>query len=192
MALRALLYDLTANSSSSSRLRLYSRATISEVKPILKYQSGFVLATSGLGTKRHPPMLIIDMVSAPPAIITSAIPADTFADAMAIDSIPDEQKRLMVEPGTSTVSNDINDKRRPMFIPDSASGKALPTTMSSISDFSICGKSSNNRLITVAAMSSGRVKRKVPLGALPMAERYPPTIYAFIILFFTLVKQSEG
>ena len=92
---------------------------------------------SGLGTCRQPPMEIILMVSAPPAIIISAIPASIFADAMAIDSNPEAQYRLIVEPGTASVSILIKESIRPILKPDSASGKALPTTISSIFVLSI-------------------------------------------------------
>ena len=176
--------DFAAKISCSFLLILYSFATISEVSPIFKYHFGFSMAMVGLGTCRQPPMEIIDMVSAPPATIISAIPAWIFAEAIAMDSIPEAQYLFMVEPGTSTVSMAISDSILPILKPVSASGKALPTTTSSIIDLSICGKSFNKCLITAAAISSGRVKRKLPRGAFPIAERYPPTIYAFILYVF--------
>ena len=57
------------------------------------------------------------MLSAPPAIIQSAIPACIFAVAIPMVSIPDEQKRLTVTPGTSTISNPINEINRAIFKP---------------------------------------------------------------------------
>ena len=185
MAASAFSTDFTENRSCSSRDTLYSLATISLVSPMFKYHLGWFLATSGLGTCLHPPIEIIDMLSAPPATIISASPAVILAEAMAIDSRPDAQYLLMVEPGTSTVSIDMSESMRPMLKPDSASGKAFPTTTSSMRVCGICGKSASKCRMTVAAMSSGRVKRKLPLGAFPMGDRYPPTIYAFMILRFS-------
>ena len=49
------------------------------------------------------------MLSAPPAIIQSAIPACILAAAIAMVSTPDEQNRLTVTPGTSTLFNPISD-----------------------------------------------------------------------------------
>ena len=104
---------------------------------MLKYHLGFSIAISGLGTCRQPPIEIILIDSAPPAIIISAIPDLIFAVAMAIDSSPEAQYRLIVEPGTSIDSMLINESILPILKPDSASGKALPTTISSIFVLSI-------------------------------------------------------
>ncbi len=142
----------------------------------------------GFGILRHPPIAIIDIVSAPPAIIISANPARIFAVAIAIDSNPDAQYLFTVEPGTSIVSKLIKEIILPIFKPLSASGNAFPVTTSSILFFSICGKSFIRCLITATAISSGRVNLNLPLGALPIADLYPPTIYASI--FFNLVVSS--
>ena len=57
------------------------------------------------------------MLSAPPAMIHSAIPACILAVAMAIVSTPEEQNLLTVTPGTSTLFNPIKEIKRPMFSP---------------------------------------------------------------------------
>ena len=57
------------------------------------------------------------MLSAPPAIIQSAIPACILAVAIAIVSTPDEQNLLTVTPGTSTLFNPIREIKRAMLSP---------------------------------------------------------------------------
>ena len=91
MALIAFSWECSANLSCSSRLTLNSLATASAVRPIPQYQFGFSLPTFAFGTILHPPIAIIDMDSAPPAMIQSAIPASILAFAMAMVSKPDAQ-----------------------------------------------------------------------------------------------------
>ena len=81
------------------------------------------------------------MLSAPPAIMQSAIPAWIFAVAIAIVSNPDEQKRLIVTPGTSTLFNPIKEINRAILRPCDPSGIALPTMTSSMRLTSRLGKS---------------------------------------------------
>ena len=79
------------------------------------------------------------MLSAPPAIMHSAIPACILAVAMAIVSTPDEQNLFTVTPGTSTLFNPIKEIRRAIFSPCEPSGIAFPTITSSIRLTSSCG-----------------------------------------------------
>src|SRR5262245_32321578 len=67
---------------------------------------------------------------------------------------------------------------RATFIPCSASGIAHPRITSSISATSRPGARSTAALITAAAMSSGRVDRSVPFGALPTGVLTALTITA--------------
>ena len=53
-----------------------------------QYHSGLCLATRALGTMRHPPNGMGDIVSMPPATMQSAMPAWILADAMAMVSNP--------------------------------------------------------------------------------------------------------
>ncbi len=71
-----------------------------------------------------------------------------------------------------------------MFKPCSASGIAQPTLRSSTSSAFTPGTDFIKCLRTLAAKSSGRVKRKPPLFALPTADLYPATMYAFILFRF--------
>ena len=121
------------------------------------------------------------ILSAPPAIIQSAIPACIFAVAMPIVSIPDEQKRFTVTPGTSTISKPINEMSRAIFSPCDPSGIAFPTITSSIRFGSSFGNSFIMCLMVSAANSSVLLKRNTPFGALPTAVRNALTIYACFI-----------
>ena len=91
MAAAARRWLSAAKASCSSRPTLKSFATASAVSPMPQYQSGFAFATRALGTMRHPPKGIGDMVSMPPARMQSASPAWIFAEAMAMVSKPDAQ-----------------------------------------------------------------------------------------------------
>ena len=133
---------------------------------------------------RHPPIGNRLMLSTPPAIMQSAIPLCTFAEAMAIVSSPDAQYLFTVIPGTLSVSKAISEIRRATFNPCSASGVALPTITSSICSFSTLGTDATRCLITSAANVSGRVNLKPPRVALPTALRLAATIYAFMVNFF--------
>jgi len=64
-----------------------------------------------------------------------------------------------------------NDAMRATFIPCSASGMAQPRITSSISFLSNCGTRSSAPRMAMAASSSGRVVRKVPLNARPTGVR---------------------
>src|SRR3546814_16641712 len=93
MPATAFWCDLSEKASWSSRLTLYSLATASAVSPIPQYQSGWFLATSGLGTSFQPPNGMPDMTSTPPAIMASAMPDLILATAVALGSRPEAQDR---------------------------------------------------------------------------------------------------
>ncbi len=122
--------------------------------------------------------MLID--SAPPAMMMSAPPERMRSAAMAIACSPEEQKRLMVTPGTESGRPARSAAMRAMFMPDSASGMAQPRITSSISSGAMAGYFSSKRRMTVAARSSGRVLRKLPRGALPTGVRRQSTITASI------------
>src|SRR5580658_5845182 len=129
--------------------------------------------------------MLID--SAPPAMMIWAPPERIRSAAMAMACSPDEQKRLMVTPGTESGKPARSAATRAIFIPDSPSGLAQPRITSSISLDEIAGYFSRSRRNTVAARSSGRVVRSVPLGAFPTAVRRQSTITAFITLIRCLL-----
>ncbi len=130
-----------------------------------------------------PPIGIIDIDSNPPASATCALPVRIRSAAMAIDCSPDEQKRLMVMALVSTGKPARIAAERAMFMPCSASGIAHPIITSSISAACNPGTRAMASLITAAPISSARVSRKVPFGALPTAVRTADTINASFINF---------
>jgi len=91
MAAAARSWERTAKASWASRLTLKSLATASAVKPMPQYHSGFSWATRALGTIRQPPIGMHDMLSVPPAMISSCMPVRILAVAMAMVSSPLEQ-----------------------------------------------------------------------------------------------------
>ena len=119
--------------------------------------------------------------SVPPAIMICAPPERMRSAAMAMACSPDEQKRLMVMPGTESGRPARRAAMRATFMPDSASGIAQPRITSSISSGAMAGCFSSRRRMTMAARSSGRVLRKVPLGALPTGVRRQSRITASMI-----------
>ncbi len=118
------------------------------------------------------------MDSAPPATMTFACPAMMRSAARAIACRPEEQKRLMVMAEVSTGRPARSEAIRATFIPCSASGMAQPRITSSISLTSRPLARAMASLIAAAARSSGRVARRVPLGALPTAVRTELTMTA--------------
>jgi len=71
---------------------------------------------------------------------------------------------------------------RATFAPDSASGVAQPMMTSSIDSGGSAGTRLSKSAMTAAALSSGRVVRSAPRGALPTAVRTPATITASFII----------
>src|SRR5262245_2224164 len=121
--------------------------------------------------------------------MTSALPVLMRSAAIAIDCKPDEQKRLIVIALVSTGKPARIAAARATFIPCSASGIAQPMITSSICDVSSPGTRSTASLITAAPISSGRVVRNVPRGALPTAVLTADTITASLISVLRLVAQ---
>jgi hypothetical protein len=100
-------------------------------------------------------------------------------EAICIASMPEPQYLLITIPGMSS-PNAKSEIIRPICIPCSASCTAFPTIRSSTIFFSSPGTDSSKCLITSAAKSSGRVKRKPPFFAFPTAVLNPATMYASI------------
>src|SRR5271156_668783 len=123
------------------------------------------------------------MASAPPLMIRSA--------AIAIACKPDEQNRLIVSAETSTGNPARSDAMRATFIPCSASGVAQPRMTSSISLASSCGTRSSAPLMAIAASSSGRVARSVPLKARPTGVRTDEAITTSRITILALLYCSH-
>jgi len=118
----------------------------------------------------------IDIDSVPPASIRSALPRRIWSAAKATACKPEEQKRLMVwaamvfgRPASST-------PMRATFMPCSASGMAQPMMASSMRFTSMPGAWAITDFSTYANMSSGRVLRNTPLGALPTGVRVAATM----------------
>ena len=91
---------------------------------------------------------------------------------------PDEQNRLTVTADAETGTPARKLAIRATFSPCSPSGIAHPTITSSTSPASKPGARFNASAMTTAAMSSGRVNRNVPDGALPTAVRTAATMTA--------------
>jgi hypothetical protein len=118
--------------------------------------------------------MLIDSV--PPASMRSASPRRIRSAAIAIACTPDEQKRLMVTPGTAFGRPASSTPMRATFMPCSASGIAHPMMASPIRAGSILGALAMAARITCASRSSGRVLRKTPRGALPTGVRTAETM----------------
>src|SRR6478735_9924860 len=137
--------------------------------------------TCGLSATLLPIIGTIDIDSVPPASIRSAWPMRIWSAASATACRPDEQKRLMVcaanvcgRPASST-------PMRATFMPCSPSGMAQPMIASSMRLTSMPGACATTLLSTCASMSSGRVLRNTPRGALPTGVRVAATMYASCI-----------
>ncbi len=120
--------------------------------------------TAGLIATLLPMICGITLIdSVPAAIITSARPRRIWLAASATACTPDEQKRLMVRPGTVIGRPASSRPMRATFMPCSASGMAQPTMTSPISAGSIPGTCATTDLMAWASMSSGRTLRNMPL-----------------------------
>ena len=146
------------------------------------YASGQISISSGSGTHLLPPMGTWLMLSTPPHRYTSAKPAIILVAPMAMESMPEEQKRFTVAPETESGKPAFRVSIRATFMPCSASGKAHPKITSSISAGSKPGVLATTALITSVPMCSGRVFLSMPRGALPTAVRTAPTITASRII----------
>src|SRR5262245_44915793 len=127
--------------------------------------------------------IVID--SRPPPITASAPSFSTMCAATATALSPDEQKRLTVEPGTSTGSPAITATLRPTLKPCGPSGKPVPITTSSMSCGSSFGTLASAALMQWAARSSGRVWLNEPRNDLAMPVRAVATMAASRILRMT-------
>ena len=141
---------------------------------------GYAIACSN-SANRQPGIGTRLMDSEPPAMMTSAKPAMMRSAAIAMDWRPEEQKRLIVIPGTDWGRPARRLTIRAMLWPCSASGNAQPRITSSISSAASPGVCRSKAAMTVAAMSSGRVCRNVPRGAFPIAVRRLATMTASLI-----------
>ena len=93
---------------------------------------------------------------------------------------PDEQNRLTVIADASMGTPARRLAMRATFMPCSASGMAQPRMTSSTSPGSMPGARFSASAMTVAPSSSGRVARRVPLGAFPTGVRTADTITASV------------
>ena len=128
-------------------------------------------ASHGFGAGLPPPMGTRLIDSTPPVRTTSDQPATISPAPVARACSPDEQKRFIVIAGTVIGRPARRTARRATFMPCSASGKAQPTTTSSMTAGSNWGTFSRKPWIRRASNSSGRVCRKVPRPDRPTAVR---------------------
>src|SRR5574341_556865 len=131
--------------------------------------------------------MLID--SAPPAMTTSFQPAMICCAASATVCRPDEQKRLTVIAGTVCGNPARSAIIRPIFKPCSPSGIAQPMITSSTSWGFNPSVRFSAAATTVAPISSGRLVRSFPRGALPTALRTPETITASLMGNSFLIPQ---
>ena len=129
----------------------------------------------GLNEGLAPPIGTIDMLSVPPAIITSASPTRMRSAAIATAVMPEAQKRLIVTPPTVLGRPASSTAMRATFKPCSPSGIAQPMIASSIKAGSRLGTWATARAIVATSRSSGRVFLNIPRGALPIGLRVAAT-----------------
>ena len=116
------------------------------------------------------------MLSAPPAIITSASPTRMRSAAIWIADRPEAQKRLTVMPPTVFGSPASSAPMRAMFRPCGPSGIAQPMMASSIAAGSSVGTWASAPRSAATSRSSGRVLRKKPRCDLPIGVRVAATM----------------
>ena len=116
--------------------------------------------TSGLKDGLLPPIGTMLMLSAPPAIITSASPTRMRSAAICSAVKPLAQKRLTVTPPTECGSPASTIATRAMFMPCSPSGKLQPMMASSMAFGSSVGTWASALRTAATSRSSGRVLRK--------------------------------
>ena len=143
----------------------YAMATFSSLSKIAGLKLGLL-----------PPIGTMLMLSVPAAIMTSASPSRMRSAASATACVPDEQKRLIVMPGTLSGKPASSNPMRATFMPCSASGIAQPTITSSTAAASSPGHRSIAAFSTCASMSSGRTFLNMPRGALPTGVRVAATM----------------
>ncbi len=113
--------------------------------------------TSGLKLGLLPPIGTMLMLSAPPAIITSASPTRMRSAAICTALMPDAQKRLTVMPPTECGNPAMTIAARAMLMPCSASGNEQPMMASSIAFGSSPGTCFIALRTAATSRSSGRV-----------------------------------
>ena len=89
---------------------------------------------------------------------------------------PDEQKRFTVTPETVSGMPAFIAMARAMFMPCGPSGKAQPSTRSSMTSFLSPGTRSIAPLTATVPRYSGRTSRRAPFFALPTGVRTEETI----------------
>src|SRR5215216_2303663 len=122
--------------------------------------------------------MVEDICSVPPATMVFAFPTMMRSQAIAMVWSPEEQNRLTVCAGTVSGIPASNDDNLATLYPCVPSGIAHPMMTSSTSSFSSPSARPRASPIAAAAISSGRLARKVPLGARPTAVLAPETITA--------------
>ena len=132
--------------------------------------------TAGLNEGLLPLIGTMLMLSAPPAIITSASPTRMRSAVICTAVSPDAQKRLTVTPPTECGRPASTMAARAMFRPCSASGKLHPTMASSMAAGSSVGTWASAERTAATSRSSGRVWRKHPRPDLPMGVRVAATM----------------
>src|SRR5215208_2749517 len=131
----------------------------------------------GLGEKLGISM-VEDMCSVPPATMVVALPTMIRSEAIAMVCSPEEQNLLTVCAGTVSGIPASSEDSLATLYPCVPSGIAHPMMTSSTSSLSSPSARPTASPIAAAAMSSGRLARKVPLGARPTAVLAPETITA--------------
>ena len=116
------------------------------------------------------------MLSAPPAIITSASPTRMRSAAICTAVRPEAQKRLTVTPPTVCGRPDSSAATRAMFRPCWPSGIAQPMMASSIAFGSSDGTCLSACWMVAISRSSERVLRNTPRPDLPIGERVAATM----------------
>ncbi len=110
------------------------------------------------------------MLSTPAAMKTSPAPMAIWPTALWTEDMDEPQKRLMVMPPTCSGRSASRPIMRATFSPCSPSGKAQPTTMSSMSSGLTLVRTISSR-ITWAQRSSARTRASSPLPAKWNGER---------------------
>ncbi len=116
--------------------------------------------TRGLNEGLLPPMGTRLMLSAPPAIITSASPTRMRSAAICSAVRPEAQKRLTVTPPTEWGRPASTIATRAIFMPCSPSGNEQPMMASSIAFGSSVGTWAKALFTAATSRSSGRMLRK--------------------------------
>jgi hypothetical protein len=118
----------------------------------------------------------IDIDSVPPASIRSALPRRIWSAASATACRPGRAEAIDGLRGMVFGRPASSRPMRATFMPCSPSGMAQPMMASSMRLRSMPGACATTAFSTWASMSSGRVLRNTPLGALPTGVRVAATM----------------